>query len=189
MKILNVTAREIKVSASNGKSYAVIQLSTPASTMVDINGTMTRVKLKPESVRGITGFEVSNLPSLKDQPDYEWTLEVGEVVQGDRVTRKVEPYFIPDSTMSDKSGNPVAKGPVVKDGKTGRMVDTATCAVLADTDDKEGFEIAILNAFKRKNHKLAAPTVAQVAAPATAALTPEQIAAESEASAAAMSSK
>lgn len=177
MKVLQVTAREIKVSAANGKNYAVIQLSTPASTLANINGEMVRVKLKPEAVRGITGFEQSNLPSLKDAPDYEFTLELGEIVQGDRVTRKVEVYFIPDASDAK------TKGTTVRDGKTGRMVDTATVAVLADTDDAQGFEIAIANAFKRKGHKLAVQTAAQAATPA---LTPEQIAAESEASKAAM---
>lgn len=182
MKTLQVTKREVRKSDANGKNYAVLTLSTPNQVFAKVRGEEKLIATKPEVIRGITGFEQSNLPSLNDEPDFEWTLQQGDEVVGDRVTRKVEPYFIADAPKTPKD----KQGPDKQDGKTGRIVNVATVAVFADTDDEKGFEIAVVNAFKRKGH-----TIVEAAATpsATPAVSTEGAAAESEASAAAVTSK
>ena len=160
MKTLIVDSVEVRTD-KNGNDFNVLEISTPCYVYTtNSKGVKTAIKQKPRTVRGITGWLESNLESLKGKPDYEATLEEGDEIQGDIVTRKVVPYFIADrdGTAKDK------QGPVKKAGKTGRMVDTASVVVFADTDDQESFDVAAAVAFKRKGHTIAEQSAVQALA-------------------------
>lgn len=144
IKTLEVMNREVRTSKSEktkGKEYAVVHVKTPNITMADDPrnpGRKIPVKLKAKDGRGNVGWEKSNLPSMKDEEEFVWGLQKGDIVAGDVVSRKIEPHQFTDTIT----------------GET-RTITTATCTVFGDTSDVESFEVEIAKEFGRRGYTLA----------------------------------
>lgn len=154
-KNLTVVAIAAPVTDKNGIAYKQITVST-ASQKLTFNevgqATISRImprkgtfnaweKNYPEMLnlarkKGVEMEELTQEDLKSVSADFAYDLKVNDKLLGDVVTRKVEPYEVPNN-----------------DGEV-RVVDTYSCVVLGDTSDEESFEAAIKTTFQRNGRKL-----------------------------------
>lgn len=114
----------------NGRHYETLTLTPPTYTVeVDEMGVKFPVKRQVRSVGGINVYKESYLPSLKGGSDFGFGSQVGEALEGDIVTRRVEAYEL-----------------------NGRQVDRVSFVVFANTDDNDLFTRRLASVAKSKNH-------------------------------------
>jgi hypothetical protein len=133
MKTMKVIAVSDVKQDKNGRDYKVVTLSNPSVvTMMDVEtGELITAKVPPLKSK-VTAYKETY---LDDTPSFLWDAVEGETVLGSVVTRKVPVYDISDGDVS-------------------RKVETYTCAVVANSDDSETWEVAIEKAFKNNGHPL-----------------------------------
>jgi hypothetical protein len=147
MKTLEVISVEHKTSPKVAEKtgtegrYSVITVATPDSIIGKDQMGNTRKMKVPRKVSAFVAWTDSPIPG-RNEPDYGHDLNVGDVIPGDIVSRKVEKYFIASSNGDTQN----------EEGILGRWVTTASVVVPgAITEDAEGFEMAMLQAFKQRN--------------------------------------
>ncbi len=139
---LKIVERQECVSKHNGQKYALLRLRTPQSkTIVDPEKPKNFKRIMTEARDGyVIGFEESNSPTRKGQPDYVWNLQEGDLVPGDVVTRFVQEYIILDEA-----------GQI-------RISNTATVVVFGNSDEPD-WEEMVRTAFFAHGFVLANPNV------------------------------
>ena len=137
LKVNSIEIREDK----KGNPYKFIEVANyPHKLMLGPDGTQVKVRQMARTI-GITAWDKREV-TMEDGTKYDFkadpsfALEDKESFAGDIVTRKVPAYDIAD------------------DNGEVRTVDTYSCVVFGDTDDKPGFEAAISKEFKRRDHDL-----------------------------------
>lgn len=123
----------------NGKPYTYVQVSSPSMILAE-NELGEKVKMRVEpKISAFTAYRESYLLDANGNPtpQYGHDFQVGELVPGDIVTRKVEKYFIENENGKDEF-----------EGKKGRWVDIASVIVFGDSDSPE-WELKVQQAFKR----------------------------------------
>lgn len=151
-RLLTVTSISEEKEDKNGFPYVTISVSQATKKLTTDIATGEEIVVKSparttafnawkHSYLGVAnvasekGVEIEDL-KLEDiadvEPDFAYTLEVGDKVEGDICTREVEPYSI---MVGDEE----------------REVDIYSCAVLGCTTDPS-FEITVKRTFERNNH-------------------------------------
>jgi hypothetical protein len=133
MKSVKIIAREVSQD-KNGKNYAKLTVETSGKKRIidEETGEQILVNL-PSRSTSVLAWEKNY---LDEKPDFGWNLKVGERVAGDIVTRTVVPYEIP------------------VDGDDSRTVNTYSCFVPGDTDERASFDAAIVRAFTRAGREI-----------------------------------
>ncbi len=143
LKVKNIDMREDK----NNNPYKYIEVSNyPHKLVIGPDGTNVKVRQMSRTI-GITAWDKREVGEYSFAKDPAFDLKMDESFEAEIVTRKVPAYDIVDG-----------EGEV-------RTVDTYTCVVFGSSDDKSGFEAAISQEFKRRDHDLSA---SPLSTPATA---------------------
>lgn len=123
LEVVEVNHREDK----NGRIYSRIKLSSLGFTIVNIEGIERKVHVKKK-----TGIYVAYKDSyIQEGSDFGANLEVGELVEGLIVSRKVFPYEI-----------------------NGEEQNIYTAVILCGTRDAGDFEVEVLRTFRRHKVRL-----------------------------------
>jgi hypothetical protein len=121
--MLKIVSKSASRADKNGKDFITVRFSTP-NTIIE-NGVTLHIKPKEAS---LNLWEESYLDG---KPDFGYNLNVGQYVQGEIVTRIVEPYEIPDTRTGEM-----------------RTVSTRSLVVLGDSQS-ENWEQIVDAAFER----------------------------------------
>jgi len=155
-RLLIVTGISDEKTDKNGMPYVTVSVSQPSRKRItdEATGESYIVKTKARStafnawkhsyleVAGIAKDLGKEIEALKPneyadaKPDFAYTLEEGDRVEGDIITREVEPYSI----VNEETGEE-------------REVDTYSCAVLGNTSDAS-FKNLIKQTFNRNGHEV-----------------------------------
>ena len=123
-KLLKKTAESAVKQDKNGRNYKTVTFTTLPTVV--LNGQTIHVPTKSSSIN------VNEESYLNNQEEFGYSLSVNSLVQGDIVTRNVEPYQIADRSTGEM-----------------RTVTTYTSVVLGDTDDA-GFEVMVQKTIARR---------------------------------------
>lgn len=123
-KLLKKTAESAVKQDKNGRNYKTVTFTTLPTVV--LNGQTIHVPTKSSSMN------VYEESYLNNQEEFGYSLSVNSLVQGDIVTRNVEPYQITDRGTGEM-----------------RTVTTYTSVVLGDTDDA-GFEVMVQKTIARR---------------------------------------
>lgn len=134
----------------NAKEYKTIQVETPSVARLDtdLGERIVRVKNKTSA---FNAWKVSNLQSMKGQPDFGYDFVVGDTIAGSIVKREVK------TTMRNVDKKIIGFSDTYKIEVDGRVTEASTysCIVLGDTSDEASYSQAIYDAFWSANHPLA----------------------------------
>lgn len=135
MSLLTViSVSEVKQDRNN-KNYKVVEFATPNTK--DVNGLKVRVQPKTSSK---TFWEESY---LNDKMEFGYDFKVGDLVEGNIVTREVVEYEIVNTETGEE-----------------RTVSSYTAVVFGDTFDPS-FELEVQKAFKAAGHPIVSEPVKQ----------------------------
>lgn len=138
MKTLRVTSVSDVKTNKNGHEYKTVKLEQPnihqimdpmgSGQLIFVKGKPQQVTINPNKNSYLEQDEKGNPIG---SAEYGWDFKVGDFIQGAAVRRLVQPYQIGEN-----------------------MVNVATVAVFADTDDPEAFEIEVQRAFRANGKTL-----------------------------------
>lgn len=134
MKTMKIVAVSDVRTDKNDREYKLVTLSNPSVMEVVDPESGEVFKARVQALK-------ASMPAYKnsyldDTPDFLWESEVGDIVLGEVVTRKVPSYTIEDENQES------------------REVSLYTCAVLGSSEDEKTWETAIEKAFKNNGHTL-----------------------------------
>ncbi len=139
--LLKVSKIEIRKD-KNDNPYKYIEVSNyPHKLVIGPDGTNVKVRQMSRTI-AITAWDKRIVGEYSFVKAPAFDLEEGESFEAEIVTREVPGYEIADN-----------------DGEV-RTVNTYTCVVFGNSDDKKSFNAAVLQEFSRREHSLSeGPTV------------------------------
>lgn len=134
----------------NGNKYRNIVVQTPSVAMVDTGIQVVPVKVKPR-LSSFNAWEVSYLESNKGLPDFGYDFQVGDVLAGTIVTRKVLTAIRNDKREIVGYQKTYS---IENEGRASTITDEYSAVVIGDTADGQSFDAEIRKAFRRADHPL-----------------------------------
>jgi hypothetical protein len=134
-KFVTVISTEMRVD-KNEKDYNYIEVEGQTSEDIVLPTGKVITMQKVAEKTAFTAYPTNYL----DQKDAFSDTKKGQIIMGDIVRRKVQPY---DINFVDKDGV-----------EQTRTVDTYKAFVAGDSRDKASFEIAVSKTFKQAGHEI-----------------------------------
>lgn len=134
----------------NGNVYRNIVVETPSTAMVSTALGEMAVKVRPRR-SSFNAWEESYLESNKGLSDFGYDFQVGDVLAGSIVTRKVLTAIRDDARKIVRFEKTYT---IENEGREDTVTDEYSAVVLGNSADEQGFEAEIRKAFRRADHPL-----------------------------------